>query len=143
MPELIAHEWLTNSFGARIYLGSREGYSGREISEEELIKLIGDFQHADTQHSTVVRLTRTTFLWDHYVEPGWEIGLMNYPKGNYTPDLLHGFAKRLAEYLVFALKQNRVTVEWYNTNNASQALMSETVMYEHPQAEQSCAASNR
>ena len=119
------------SFGARIYLGSREGYQGRSIPEQELIDLIGKFQHADTQNSCVVRLTKTTFVWDMYSEPGWEIGLMNYPKGRYTGDMLARFADKLAAYLTTALKQNRVTVEHY-------CLASPTTMYESPNAEQAC-----
>jgi hypothetical protein len=93
----------------RLYIGSREGYHGREFNEEELIEAVGAFQSSYTDF-TPVRVTKTRYVDRTYNEYGWELAIICFPRQPRTKAQLHRFITDLAAYLLEELKQNRVTV---------------------------------
>jgi hypothetical protein len=77
----------------------------------DLIKGIGDYQ---TKHGldicSPVRITETCYLWADYLEEGWEIAIINYPRRSKDHSLIKDFACNLANFLLFKFKQNRISV---------------------------------
>jgi hypothetical protein len=93
----------------RLYVGSREGYHGTEFTEDKLVESIGTFQ---TQHNefTPVRVTKTRYVDRDYNEPGWELGVVCYPRHPRTKAQLQRFMTDLAVWLLEDMKQNRITL---------------------------------
>jgi hypothetical protein len=108
----------------KLYLGSKEGYHGREFDQAEVMEKIGSFQKQVEQDRRVsVRITPTTYLVGDYTEKGWEIVAINYPRFPSNPT---DFMKNMAAYLLSALKQNRISV----------VTSSETFLFESDNAQQ-------
>ncbi len=102
----------TNDFyEARIYIGSREGYNGPKFTKNDLIKEIAAYQ---SEHGlevcSPVRIAETCYLWSDYLEEGWEIGIINYPRMPKPDFRIKLFACNLAQFLVLKFKQNRISV---------------------------------
>ena len=96
---------------ARIYIGSSYGYGADSYTEEELRDAISQFQtQSEPSERTSVRITKTGFLYMHYWEEGWEIGIVNYPRFPLTFDGLSVFANGLADSLLRRFSQNRISV---------------------------------
>jgi hypothetical protein len=100
----------------KLYIGCREGYYGKEFTEDELVEAIGSFQ-SRYDESAPTRVTKTRYVDQTYSESGWEIGVVNYPRKPRTKAQLHRFATDLAVYLLETLKQQRITfmTEKYTT----------------------------
>jgi len=100
----------------RLYIGCRQGYHGKEFTEEELVEAVGNFQEEYTDYAPV-RVTRTRYIDQHYNEGGWEMTVVNYPRKPRTKAQLHRFAANLAIYLLEVLNQQRITMmtEKYTT----------------------------
>jgi hypothetical protein len=100
----------------RLYIGCREGYHGKEFTEDDLVEAVGNFQGEYADYAPV-RVTRTRYVDQHYNEGGWEIGIVNYPRKPRTKAQLQRFAADLAIFLLEALKQQRITMmsEKYTT----------------------------
>lgn len=104
-----------------MFIGSKEGYDGRIFAREELIEKVRQFQKQMDMVS--VRITPTTYLAGDYVEDGWEIAAINYPRFPKDPT---AFMKNLAIYLISELKQNRISIMTAN----------ETFLFESDSAQQ-------
>lgn len=66
-------------FEARIYIGSKVGYTGEDYSVDDVRAAIGQYQQTlGPQKATPVRITPTQFVWEDYNELGWEIAAINY-----------------------------------------------------------------
>ncbi len=92
----------------KVYVGSRVGYDGPAFSEDEVKLAVNTFQHACSVNACV-RMSRCRFTHKEYDEAGWELGVINYPRFPKTVQELESFTLGLAEHLVGALKQNRVS----------------------------------
>jgi hypothetical protein len=104
------------TYEVKLYLGSREGYHGKEYTEDELVESIGAFQ---SEHSefTPVRITKTRFVDRNYNETGWELAAICYPRQPRTKAQLLRFMSDLAGHLLEDLKQSRISMmtEEYTT----------------------------
>lgn len=96
---------------ARIYIGSCYGYSKDQFTEDQLKNEISKFQgSSEPNERTAVRLTKTGFLFCHYWESGWEIGILNYPRFPLSFNGFSAFANGLADHLLQKFDQNRISV---------------------------------
>lgn len=98
------------TFWARIYCGLREGYLGRTQELYEAEFLVHSFCNSKPMCVTV---TPTAFFYKNFSEPGFIVGLINYPRfpvDNFSK--IKENALELAAILKRELKQNRVTVEF-------------------------------
>ena len=99
------------TYEVKIYTGCREGYDGVRFNRDYLIKRVGDFQKScDVSIASSVRITDTTFVYRDYIEDGWEIAAICYPRFPKDKQNILTFATRLGEFLLKELKQNRISV---------------------------------
>jgi len=99
-----------STYEVRVYLGSINEDTLKEFSESELVHEIGIFQESCKQ-TIPVRLTSTTFISKtHYMEEGWEIAAINYPRVETESSKIDVFMKDLAVYLLDKFKQNRISI---------------------------------
>jgi len=95
------------SFEAKIFVGLRAGYTDKihDLSEAEEIcqKFVNDV-------SLCVTVTPTTYIYKDGKEPGFIVGLINYPR--FPDDIFHIklLTLRLAKILMTSLEQLRCTV---------------------------------
>ena len=58
-----------------------------------------------------LRVTRTTFVCaPKYIEDGWEIAAINYPRAKTDPEIIEEFMETLAEDLLVTFQQKRITL---------------------------------
>ena len=87
------------------------GYDGEKFTREELIEAIGDYQKTIGQEQAMaVRVTPTAYVYQDYVEDGWEIGCINYPRFPKEHKQMHDFMLGLANNLLSRFQQNRMSV---------------------------------
>lgn len=116
------------TYEVKAYIGSRRGYNGATISEQEIIDIITHEQAGLTcKHPIPVRMTKTEFICLDYREEGWELAAINYPRYPQYKETILAFMLQLGQKLCCHLEQNRVSV----------VAPDRTTMYESPDAEQS------
>jgi len=99
----------------RLYIGSREHYNGQRFGRDELIAAVTEFQRQNTlELAGPLRFTPTCYVWDDYIEDGWEIAIINYPRYPKPEAVLNSFMLRLADYLLYRFRQNRISVVFPN-----------------------------
>lgn len=96
------------TYEARIYIGSKREYEGEEFTFEELRSFIAKYQ--DREVTCPLRITETHFMFQDYLEKGWEIAVINYPRFPKDPRELERFVVGLADSLMYEFKQNRISV---------------------------------
>ena len=116
------------TYEIKLHIGSLRGYHGDKFTKEDLIAKISAFQKAILWEAQTVRVTPTTFVFQDYVEEGWEIVSMNYPRFPKTKKSISKFVRELAQYLIKELGQNRITVTEPNKTITFEAENAE----EHP-----------
>lgn len=94
-------------YQAVIYVGFKERDSGVMHTIEEAEEVCQ--QYCD-EIGLCVSVTPTRFIYTNGNEPGCAIGFINYPRFSSTPEEIFGKAMVLAEKLMLALGQYRVTV---------------------------------
>ena len=101
---------IKNTYNAELYLGSINEKTGKQFSYENLVREIGIFQEECTKMVPVC-VSEVEFISGiEYREKGWRVSVINYPKIDLTPKDIDRFMINLAEVLVFALHQKRITV---------------------------------
>ncbi len=98
-----------NTYEVKLYLGSVEGYHGKQFSEEELVKAIGLFQKGHAE-SMPVRVAPTCYVHEDYSERGWEVVAICYPRLPKHREQINLFMNELAVHLLDKFKQNRISV---------------------------------
>jgi hypothetical protein len=99
------------TYEVRAYIGSVRGYDGASFSKEDLIGAIGHYQKVAEQGIVMaVRVTPTSFVYQDYVEDGWEIAAINYPRFPKQQGQVDDFMIGLAKYLLNRFEQNRMSV---------------------------------
>lgn len=119
------------SYEVKIFIGSKRGYNGESFSKEDLLKEISDFQiYWEIQYSNTVslRVSNTTYVVKDYVEDGFEITAINYPRFPKQPKEITDFMRALVARLLLKLEQNRISMT-FSSNGI-------TEMYESNKAEQ-------
>jgi len=102
-------------YESKIYMGcvkSRlfKAIYRRDISEKEVIKAIGQQQEL---YDIVIplRITKTRFVaGTSYLESGWEIAAINYPRVHATIEQIDDFMLVLARVLLKEFHQHRVSI---------------------------------
>ena len=99
------------TYEVRAYIGSVHGYNGEKFSKEELAEAISHYQIIiEKGVALTIRLTPTSFVFQDYVEDGWEIAAINYPRFPKKPPQIDDFMFGLSNYLLNRFKQNRMSI---------------------------------
>lgn len=95
------------TFSATIWAGLREGYDGPFHTAMEAKEIA---QKYVDEIGCCVSVTETTFIYTRGREPGVAVGFINYPRFPDNTDGIRAKAIELAELLMAAMGQQRVTV---------------------------------
>lgn len=95
------------TFTASIYVGRRMRYSGAIVGEQTALEWL---QKRVDEVGLCVTFTPTTFIYTNGSEPGFIVGLINYPRFPSTPDLIRAQALDIAKELRAMMGQLKVTV---------------------------------
>lgn len=98
------------TYEVKFAIGSREGYNGRSFTKEEVLDSISEYQETSALAMPVKVTSGITFVNKDYREDGFEISGICYPNSRNTPDQVEEFMLGLAEYLLYRLNQNRITI---------------------------------
>ena len=98
------------TYEVKLHIGSLRGYHGEKFTKEELIAKISAFQKGMLWAAQTVRVTPTTFVFQDYVEEGWEVVCINHPRFPKDKKSIKKFIRELAKYLIKELEQNRISV---------------------------------
>lgn len=103
---------MTANYPVTIYIGGRMGYDGLYYHKDALISAITDYQTKDSGSDDFCGVTvqETQFVVGNYLESGFEISTINYPRFPKSKQDIELFMIYLGWYLMGRLKQNRVTV---------------------------------
>ena len=116
-----------NTFEARLYIGSVQGYHGTPFTFEELKEEVGNLQSESPKEEMIpVRIAPTNFVCGNYSDAGWEVAAINYPRFPKAEALITLFMMELAKRLLVCFNQNRISIIFPN----------ETIMFESEEAEQ-------
>ena len=91
------------NYEVKMWIGSIRGYNGKKFLLKTLLKKIGEFQSQQEDKSISVRVSSTTFVFKDYVENGWEIVGLNYPRFPKKIEEIDDFMMRLAKFLLVNL----------------------------------------
>ena len=99
-----------DTYECRVYVGSIYEDTKVPFYERNLTKFISDYQ--DSVDATVpLRVTKTAFVCgSSYLEDGWEIAAINYPRAGTNMEIIKEFMEGLAEGLLERFCQKRVTL---------------------------------
>ena len=123
-----------------LYIGSKEGYSGQKFSEDDLIQELGVFQANVSQDELCsLRVTPTKFVVKDYIEDGWEVTAINYPRFPKSSEVIYRFMRNLGEHLLKRFKQNRISIV---LPKADRIWMLESEEAEETHRPQCCSESN-
>lgn len=98
---------VTKSFNAQIWCGLRAGYTDYYHTIAEANKIISEYVN---DKRWCVTVTPTHY---HYVdgsEPGFVVGIIQYPRFEYIENEIIDRMTELATKLMIQLQQNRVTI---------------------------------
>jgi hypothetical protein len=98
------------TYEIKFAIGSREGYHGRSFTKKEVLDAISEYQETSPVAMPVKVTGGITFVNKDYREGGFEISGICYPNSKNTPEQIEQFMFGLAEYLLYRLNQNRITV---------------------------------
>ena len=104
---MISKQTEEKSYNVQIWLGLRVGYTDRIHPIEAVEMLVDDFVN---EIKDCVTITPTQFRYVNGNEPGVIVGWINYPRFPQPPEELTKRAIDLAEILMCALGQNRVSI---------------------------------
>ena len=99
-----------DTYECKIYIGSIYEDTKVPFYERNLTKFISDYQ--DSVDATVpLRVTKTSFVCGTgYLEDGWEIAAINYPRAGTNMEIIEEFMEGLTEGLLERFCQKRVTL---------------------------------
>lgn len=102
---------VVSPWSATIFVGSREGYDGEEFGMARVSDAIHAYQEASPEQLRgCVELMGNHYMFRHYSEYGYRVGLINYARFPHNEEELEAHAFLLAKHLFESLKQNRVSV---------------------------------
>ena len=99
-----------SSYNIELYIGSVNEDTKKPFTKKELISEISKFQ--DEYHIMIpVRISDVEFLCGtRYLEKGWKVSIINFPKIETKPKHLNIFMTNLARILLQVFKQKRICV---------------------------------
>ena len=95
------------SFTATIWLGTKNRDAGLLVPEGDILKSIQEYVD---RVGLCVSVTPTTFIYTNGCEPGFAIGLINYPRFPAEPSAIREKALELAWLLKDVAQQYKVSV---------------------------------
>ena len=103
-----------SSYECKIYMGIIDEVKNKNIRQRRLIKEIQSFQ-SDWYLMIPVRLEKTIYLsGNEYIEKGYVISAINYPRIRETPESrkenIRKFMEALAERIILQFNQKRVSI---------------------------------
>ena len=111
------NELNARTYWVKIYIGSVRGYNGTKILENEVVNAIGLFQKNHKKNPlpnaadiVSVTLSQTTYIVEDYVEDGWVIGAIQYPRFIKQEQAIFKYMYTMAEFLLERFEQNRLTL---------------------------------
>lgn len=97
------------TYEARLYVGNREGYDGPEFGRERVVQAVRDFQRLSEENVACVRITPCCYVaGQDYLEEGWELAVIQYPRFERPESELDAMMSRLQDHMLRSLRQNRV-----------------------------------
>lgn len=96
------------TFQASVYVGCREGYDGPEFSKLRLLEAIQEFHEQFPNTKACLRIEACTYIAGKYIEDGWSINVIDYPRFPKDHNTITITMGMLADHLRRSLKQNRV-----------------------------------
>ena len=97
-----------STYEAKLYIGSRLKYDGPEFTRADIVWAV---QRYGTRVGVIpVRITSTCYVANDYLENGFEIAVINYPRHPREKEELEQFMRGLAEELLERFQQNRISV---------------------------------
>ena len=98
------------TFECRLYLGSFFEDTKVPFYENRLLKEIHRVQN-NFGKPVPLRVTKTIFVCSpKYVEDGWEIAAISYPRAKTGPEIIQKFMEVLAEDFLSTFQQKRITL---------------------------------
>jgi len=95
------------TFTATIYVGSRVGYGDEILHQSEIENWLQSYCDSE---GLGVSITPTKFIYSDGNEPGFIVGIINYPRFPSEKEELRTLSLKIAEELRILMKQLRVTV---------------------------------
>jgi hypothetical protein len=102
---------IVDNFYATIFVGAKEHYDGKVHTYEEAKKICQDY--CDIV-SYCVTLTPTEFIYKDGNEPGFIIGLINYPRFPSTQNDINSKAILIAKTFMHEFNQYRISIQTSN-----------------------------
>jgi len=102
-----------NTYEAYITVGQVRGYHGTNISMRELEGVCAEFQREFEMKRGFccgVRVVASEVVFQSYIEPCWDVHVINYPRFSQTRRRISEFVAKLAKRLLVDLDQERITV---------------------------------
>lgn len=97
-------------YEVKLYMGSKTFFSDDLFTQEDIDKVIGEFQDG-YDYIIPIRITPTTFVaGSDYKESGWEVAAINYPKIKSTEEMIRKFMIELARLLLSQFNQHTICV---------------------------------
>lgn len=119
------------TFESVLYIGSKEGYHGKEFTKDELVATINQYQKScDSEHKLPVRIMECEYTFEDYREKGWEVSAISYPNRPKEVVVICEFIEGLAQHLLKHFNQNRITVRHLSNPSYN------TLMFERTDAEE-------
>ena len=98
------------TYECRLYMGSVNYATKQSYSQEEVELFCGKVQE-EYKIVVPVRITPTTFVSEtDYREKGWEIGVIDYPRLNFSKKQIHGFIIHLGKHLIQEFHQRTICI---------------------------------
>ncbi len=102
-----------SSYEAYFTIGSVRGYHGEDISKDELISEIGNFQkefEIKNGYCCGVRIIQSMVLFQSYFEECYDVHVINYPRFPMSENRIELFIRTCVEHLLEALDQERIAI---------------------------------
>lgn len=95
------------SYTAQIYVGMRE----RNTDQVRSIQMAREWlQNHVNEHGLCVTLTATEYIYTNGSEPGFIIGIINYPRFPSTPEIIRNRAFIIANAMRELFRQGKTTI---------------------------------
>lgn len=97
------------TYQAHIFIGAAIGYSANKYLYKDLRAAVQEFQIAQKDFCGVT-ITDVEFVVGEYVEEGYQISTINYPRFPKDPGFIRTFMISLGNHLLRKMEQNRLSV---------------------------------
>jgi hypothetical protein len=97
------------TYEVKAYVGTREQYDGPVFGKRRVLDAVREFQ-LQPGNNALVRSTECDYQCGDYLEGGFELAVLEYPRFPKGREWVKDYMIRLGKHLLVALNQNRVGV---------------------------------